>query len=148
LKTMMGEGKFPQVSTLVDCMFIVEVKKRILTSGHDLDLIQGDLTFDASDGGEQYIKLNGREQVLKENDVILRDEQGILATVLYGPAERTSITSETRNALYFAWCPYRMDEEQITSHLNDKLSNLNIVYGSITSEILILQSLVRVSKRP
>lgn len=41
-----------------------------------------------------------------------------------------------------------MDEEQITSHLNDKLSNLNIVYGSITSEILSHQSLVRVSKRP
>jgi DNA/RNA-binding domain of Phe-tRNA-synthetase-like protein len=95
------------------------------------------LIFDVSEGGERYLMLNGKEQELKENDIILKDEEGILASVLYGPARRTSITSDTRNVLYFAWCPYGMDDWLITAHLNDILSNLHIVFESATSETQI-----------
>lgn len=139
LKTIKGGGQFPQVSVLVDSMFLGELKNKILTSGHDLDAIQGDLVFDVSEGGERYLKLNGNEKVLKKNDVILKDEEEILASVLYGPARRTSISHKTRNALYFAWCPNGMSEELIIIHLNDILSNLGVVFESITSEIQILQ---------
>ena len=137
IRTIKEGGGFPQVSTLVDSMFLAELKNRYLTSGHDLDAIQGDLTFDVSEGGERYLKLDGREQELRKNDVILRDEEWILASVLYGPARRTSITPKTRNALYLAWYPYGMGGELITAHLNDILSNLRVVFKSITSEIQI-----------
>ena len=137
IKTIKGGGRFPQISVLVDGMFLAELKNRILTSGHDLDAVQGDLVFDVSEGSERYLTLDGREQKLNKNDVILKDEEGILASVLYGPARRTSITSETRNALYFAWCPYGMGEKIINAHLNDILSNLGLVFESITSEIQI-----------
>jgi len=137
INTIRRGGKLPQVSVLVDSMFVAELKNGILTSGHDLDAIKGDLVFDVSEGGERYLMLNGKEQELKENDIILKDEEGILASVLYGPARRTSITSDTRNVLCFAWCPYRMDDRLITAHLNDILSNLRIVFESATSEIQI-----------
>lgn len=137
IKTIQKGGRFPQISVLVDSMFIAELKNRILTSGHDLDAIQGDLTFDVSRGGERYIMLNGREQELKRDDIILKDEEGILASVLYGPAKRTSITLDTRNVLYFAWCPYRVDESLIISHLKEILSNLRVVFNSAVAEIKI-----------
>jgi len=137
IKTVKGGSKFPQVSVLVDSMFVAELRNRILTSGHDLDAIQGDLTFDVSEEGERYLMLNGKEQELKENDVILRDEEGILGSILYGPAKRTSITLGTRNALYFAWCPYGMGDELIKVHLNDILSNLRTVSESVASGIQI-----------
>jgi len=86
----------PQISILVDCMFIAELKNRILISGHDLNEIKGSLLFDTSKGKERYIMLNGKEQELKEGDIILKDEEGILASVLYGPAKRTSITLNTK----------------------------------------------------
>ncbi|MHA1543061.1 MAG: phenylalanine--tRNA ligase beta subunit-related protein, partial [Candidatus Hodarchaeales archaeon] len=92
IKTVKSGGKFPQVSVIVDCMFIAELKNRILTSGHDLDEIKGDLTFDISQGGEQYLKIDGRNQELKKNDIVLKDNEGILASILYGPARRTSIS--------------------------------------------------------
>ena len=138
INTIKKGGKFPQVSVLVDSMFIAELKNRILTSGHDLDEIQGDLSFDVSRGGEQYVKLNGQVQKLKKNDVILRDNAGILASILYGPARRTSITSKTKNALYFAWCPLRLDEEHVESHLDTILGNVNSVFKPVTSEIQIV----------
>ncbi|MFX0207942.1 MAG: hypothetical protein ACFFDT_18295, partial [Candidatus Hodarchaeota archaeon] len=42
--------QLPQVSVLVDSMFIAELNNMILTSGHDLDTIQGDLAFDIARG--------------------------------------------------------------------------------------------------
>jgi DNA/RNA-binding domain of Phe-tRNA-synthetase-like protein len=135
INTVKSGGKFPQVSVVVDCMFIAELKNRILTSGHDLDEIKGDLTFDISRGGEQYLKLNGQNQVLKMNDVVLKDNKGILASILYGPARRTSISLKTKNALFFAWCPYTLDDEIIRSHLNEIFLNLNHAFEFITSEI-------------
>lgn len=140
INTIRSGGKFPKVSVLVDCMFLAEIKDRILTSGHDLDEIQGDLNFDISEGGEKYLKLNGQEQTLKKNDVILKDNKGILASILYGPARRTSITHETKNAIYFAWCPYALDEEIIRCHLDEILLNLKSVFESLNSEIKSIHS--------
>ncbi|MHA2247222.1 MAG: phenylalanine--tRNA ligase beta subunit-related protein [Candidatus Hodarchaeales archaeon] len=141
INTIRSGGKFPQVSVLVDSMFLAELNSRILTSGHDLESIRGDLTFDVSRGGERYLKLNGQEQKLKKNDVVLRDNEGLLASILYGPARRTSISLKTKDALYFAWCPYVIDEKLIIAHLNEILENLSRIFGSVTSESpLILPS--------
>lgn len=124
------KGKtFPQVSTHVDCMFMAELENRILTSGHDRDEIQGKLVYDLADEGEEYVKLNGKKQVLHKNDVILKDDDGVLASVIFGPSARTSITMETVNPLYFAWCPVGIDQETVDEHLSTIMKFLKIVYG-------------------
>jgi len=137
INTIRKGVSFPQVSVLVDSMFLAELKNKYLTSGHDLKTLQGDLIFDITEGGEKYVKLNRKEQALKLNDVILKDEKGILASILYGPALRTSITSLTENALYFVWCPYGLKKSQIISHLNDIRENIHTVFGPTNSEIKI-----------
>jgi DNA/RNA-binding domain of Phe-tRNA-synthetase-like protein len=137
INTIRKGVSFPQVSVLVDSMFLAEIKNKYLTSGHDLQALEGDLTFDVTVGGERYVKLNKKEQILKKDDVILRDEKGILASILYGPALRTSISSHTENALYFVWSPYELKEHNIVSHLKDTQENVHIVFGSLNSEIKI-----------
>jgi DNA/RNA-binding domain of Phe-tRNA-synthetase-like protein len=139
VKTIKGGRNFPQVSTLVDSMFLAELRNRVLTSGHDQDRIQSDLWFDLSDEGETYLKLNGKEQELPKSDIILRDRDDILASVLYGPARKTSISSETSNPLYFAWCPYKFGESTVEEHLMDIVRNLELVYGSFKYETIILE---------
>ena len=120
---------FPQVSTHVDCMFMAELENRILTSGHDRDTIQGRLVYDLADEGEEYVKLNGKKQVLLKNDVILKDDDGILASVLFGPAARTAIKMETVNPLYLAWCPVGIDNETVDEHLSTLTKFSKMVYG-------------------
>ena len=137
INTIRKGVSFPQVSVLVDSMFLAELKNKYLTSGHDLQAVEGDLTFDVTVGGERYVKLNQKEQLLKKNDIILRDEKGILASILYGPAFRTSISLHTENALYFVWNPYGLKEHNIVSHLKDIQENAHIVFGSLNSEIKI-----------
>jgi len=79
-------------------------------------------------------------QKLKKNDVVLRDNEGLLACILYGPTRRTSITLKTKDALYFAWCPYVMDERLIMAHLKEILENLSHIFGSVTSESQLIRS--------
>jgi DNA/RNA-binding domain of Phe-tRNA-synthetase-like protein len=139
IKSLKSGRNLPRVSTLVDSMFIAELRNRILTSGHDLDLISGNAFFDLSDKGDEYMKLNGEKQSLPQSDVVLRDEEGILASVLYGPARRTSICPKTLNAQYFAWCPNGMPDDAILAHLNDIRMNLEIVYGKVNTEQTVLR---------
>ncbi|MBD3205905.1 hypothetical protein GF319_06130 [Candidatus Bathyarchaeota archaeon] len=139
IKTIKSGRQFPRVSALVDSMFLSELRNRILTSGHDLDSIQGELLYDVSDEGEKYTKLNGKEQMLPRSDIVLRDTDGILASVLYGPARRTSIKNDTENAIYLAWCPYSLGFDAIKEHLVDIISNLEVVYGHFKYETRILE---------
>jgi DNA/RNA-binding domain of Phe-tRNA-synthetase-like protein len=135
LNTIKNGRKLPQVSVLVDSMFIAELNTMILTSGHDLDTIQGNLTFDVSEGDEQYLKINGKEQDIKKGDILLKDEEGILSCILHGPAKRTTITLKTKNALYFTWCPKTISEELVKSHLSEILKNINAVFTNAKSEV-------------
>ena len=132
-----GRG-FPNVSTHVDSMFMAELENRILTSGHDADMVQGSLIYDLADDGEEYVKLNGKKQVLLKNDVVLRDEEGVLASILFGPAARTSISMETVNPLFFAWCPIGITPEAVDNHLSAIQRYLEIVYGETKSTKSIL----------
>jgi DNA/RNA-binding domain of Phe-tRNA-synthetase-like protein len=129
---------FPQVSTYVDSMFLAELEDRILTSGHDRNTIQGELVYDLADDGEEYIKLNGEKQVLVKNDIVLRDADGVLASILFGPATRTSIKNDTENPLYFAWCPIGIEPEKVDNHLTTITKYLSIVYGEVQSERKII----------
>ncbi len=139
VKTIKGGRNFPQVSALVDSMFLAELRNRVLTSGHDQDKIQSNLRFDLSDEGETYLKLNGKKQELPKSDIVLRDQDDILASVLYGPARKTSISAETTNPLYFAWCPYKLSESTVENHLMEIVRNLELVYGSFKYETIILE---------
>ena len=129
IKSLKKGRTFPNVSTHVDCMFMAELEDRILTSGHDRDAVQGKPVYDLADEGEEYVKLNGKKQVLVKNDVVLRDDEGVLASVLFGPAARTSINMETVNPLYFAWCPVGIDHETVDEHLSSIVRYLKMVYG-------------------
>jgi DNA/RNA-binding domain of Phe-tRNA-synthetase-like protein len=139
VKTIKGGRNFPQVSTLVDSMFLAELRNRVLTSGHDQDKIKSTLWFDLSDESEIYLKLNGKEQELPKSDIVLRDNEDILASILYGPARKTSISTETTNPLYFAWCPYKLGESTVEEHLMEIVRNLKLVYGTFEYETIILE---------
>jgi DNA/RNA-binding domain of Phe-tRNA-synthetase-like protein len=134
IRSIKSGKTFPRVSALVDCMFMAELKNRVLTSGHDQDAMVGTLVFDLADEGETYAKLGGESQALEKGDIVLRDGEGVLASVLYGPARRTSIGGSTRNPLYLAWCPGGVEVGYVRGHLADIVGYLGVAYGEVTSE--------------
>jgi DNA/RNA-binding domain of Phe-tRNA-synthetase-like protein len=92
-------------SALVTCMFLAELKTGLLTAAHDVSSVEFPLTAEIAAGGENYRLMSGAEQELKAGDMYIKDQQGILSSVIYGPDQRTQITPSTRNAAYTTYGP-------------------------------------------
>ena len=113
--------------SLVLAMFAAELRNRLLTAGHDLARIEGGLSIDVAQGGERYVGLGGRDLALQPGDMYIRDEAGIISSVLYGPDERTQITPHTRQALFCVYAPAGIPPEAVESHLADIAGNVRLI---------------------
>jgi DNA/RNA-binding domain of Phe-tRNA-synthetase-like protein len=120
-KPLRGNG------SLVLAMFAAELRNRLLTAGHDLTMLAGGVSIDVAQGGERYVGLGGRELVLQPGDMHIRDEAGIISSVLYGPDERTQITPHTRRVLFCVYAPAGIRPEAVASHLADIAGTVRLV---------------------
>ncbi len=114
----------PSVNPLVDACFAAEMDTHILTAGHDADLLEGGISIEATIGTECFSQLNGKSRTLKANDMMMRDEKGIVCTILYGQDQRTPISPNTKRALYVAYVPAGITRDAVNAHLNVIKSNV------------------------
>ena len=120
LESIAWKGKsIPSVSTLVESMFMAEMKNMLLTAGHDLDALRLPLALDVSRGTESYTLLRGDQQVLKAGDMMISDQVGVISSILYGPDQHTQITADTRNVVFTVYAPNGIDEQAVARHLQD-----------------------------
>jgi len=129
LRSILAGNQIPAVSCLVEVMFMNELKYCCLAAGHDLEAIQGDLILDLAEGSESYIKINDQEQTIKKGDIILKDQVGIIASVLYGPDSRTKIIPISRNIIYMSYFLFKIERAEIISIMVDLTRLLKITEG-------------------
>jgi DNA/RNA-binding domain of Phe-tRNA-synthetase-like protein len=127
LESIVLKGKsIPSVAALVEAMFMAEMQDMLLTAGHDLDTLHLPLTLDVATGTERYTLLRGEEQTLKPGDMMIKDQMGIISSILYGPDQRTQITPETSNAIFTVYAPPGIEEQAVTEHLKHIKKNVMI----------------------
>jgi DNA/RNA-binding domain of Phe-tRNA-synthetase-like protein len=120
LESVALKGKsLPSVATLVEAMFMAELKNMLLTAGHDLDKVAKPLTLDVSLGGENYQGIRGKEETLKPGDMMISDGAGVISSVIYGPDARTRIEPDTTSALFTVYAPAGIGEAAVAAHLKD-----------------------------
>jgi DNA/RNA-binding domain of Phe-tRNA-synthetase-like protein len=137
LESIVQKGKsIPTVASLVECMFMAEVKNMLLTAGHDLDTLQLPLTLDVTTGNESYVLLRGENQIVKAGDMMIHDGMGIISNIIYGPDQRTQITAETRNVVFTVYAPAGIDEQTITQHLFDMRDYVLVIAPEAQVELL------------
>ncbi len=137
LESIVLKGKsIPSVASLVECMFMAEVKNMLLTAGHDLDTLQLPLTLDVTKGTESYTLLRGETQTVKAGDMTISDAQGIISNIIYGPDQRTQITASTRNVVFTVYAPAGIDKQLITSHLEDMRDYVRVIAPEAEVELL------------
>ena len=137
LESIVLKGKsIPTVASLVECMFMAEVKNMLLTAGHDLDKLQLPLTLDATQGTESYTVMRGENQVVKAGDMMISDQVGIISNIIYGPDQRTQITESTRNVVFTVYVPEGIDEQIITQHLQDMRDYVMVIAPQAQVELL------------
>ncbi|MDR7417804.1 MAG: hypothetical protein QN178_02720 [Armatimonadota bacterium] len=117
VKTILGGRPIESPSALVQAMFAAEIDTLVLTSGHDLDALRGPLLVDIGRDGERYTKLNGKEHAIAPGDMVVRDAEGVIASVLYGPDYRTRLHDASQAALFGAWCPAGVSAGVARAHL-------------------------------
>ena len=113
--------------SLVLAMFAAELRNRLLTAGHDLATIEGDIAVAVAAGGEQYVGIGGRDQTLQPGDMYIHDEAGIISSVLSGPDHRTRITPDTRQAAFCVYAPAGIQPDAVERHLADIAANVRLI---------------------
>jgi DNA/RNA-binding domain of Phe-tRNA-synthetase-like protein len=126
----------PSVAALVESMFMAEMQDLLLTAGHDLDVLRLPLTLDVAKGTEQYTLLRGEDQILKTDDMMISDREGVISSIIYGPDQRTQITLETQNVVFTVYAPPGIDEQTVVNHLEHIRDNVLIFAPQAQVELL------------
>ena len=126
----------PKIASLVEAMFMAELKNLLLTAGHDLDAIDLPIKLDVSSGGEKYTQINGQEKELIPNDMMVSDLQGITSSIIYGPDKRTQIKPDTRNVLFVVYAPPGIEKSKVFQHLQDIQKYVHIIAPGSEVELL------------
>jgi DNA/RNA-binding domain of Phe-tRNA-synthetase-like protein len=117
----------PKVASLVEAMFMAELKNLLLTAGHNLDAVDIPIKLDVASRGEKYTLLNGQEKKLLSGDMMISDSQGIISSIIYGPDSRTQITPNTQNVLFTVYAPPGIEKSKVFLHLQDIQNYVHII---------------------
>lgn len=126
----------PKVASLVEVMFMAELKNLLLTAGHDLDAIDLPIKLDVSKGGEKYTQISGQEKELIYNDMMVSDLKGIISSIIYGPDRCTQIKPNTRNVLFVVYAPPGIEKSKVFQHLQDIQNYVHIIAPESEIELL------------
>jgi len=126
----------PKVASLVETMFMVEIKNLLLTAGHDLDVVDLPIKLDVSNGGEKYTQISGKGKEMIYNDMMVSDSKGIISSIIYGPDKRTQIKPNTRNVLFVVYAPPGIEKSKVFQHLRDIQNYVHIIAPKSEVELL------------
>ncbi len=137
LESIVFKGKaIPSVAALVECMFMAEISGLLLTAGHDLDKVHLPLTLEVAIGVETYTLLRGDPQLTKAGDMLIRDGEGIISSIIYGPDERTQIAAATRNAVFTVYAPEGIAPGTVRQQLEQIRDNILVIAPLSMVELL------------
>jgi DNA/RNA-binding domain of Phe-tRNA-synthetase-like protein len=137
LESVALKGKsIPRIAALVEAMFMAELNSLLLTAGHDLETVQPPIRLEVAEGTESYTLLNGKEQLLKADDMFMADAEGVISSVIYGPDRRTRITPETRQVFFGVYAVPGVGNQAVQDHLEDIRSNIMLFTQEAEVELL------------
>lgn len=102
LKRTVNSG-FPRYNLMVDAHFMAEMCSGILVAVTDYSCFEGSLTLDAAADGEISAGMGNREMRTREGEIVLRDERDIVCVLCQGADEKTRVTGETQDVLFYAY---------------------------------------------
>jgi DNA/RNA-binding domain of Phe-tRNA-synthetase-like protein len=135
VESIVLKGKsLPNVSPLVDSNFVAEVETLVLTAGHDVAKLHGDVSIDVSQEGDQITQMNGTLKPIWAGDMIMRDANGICCSIIYGQDNRSPISSETSHVLYVAYAPVGVPAEAVDAQLWKIEENIRLFSPGVVVE--------------
>ena len=116
LKRTIHSG-FPRYDLMVDAHFVAEMCAGILVAVTDYDRFDGKLTLDIADEGEICEGMGGHGIKTKQGEIVLRDEKEIVCVLCQGADEKTRVSEDSRNVLFYGYAVPGIEERYLKEGL-------------------------------
>lgn len=100
----------PSGPAVVAALLYCEMTTGVLLGVQDLHAVDGTVRFDFAKDGERFDGFRG-EVRCAQNEPVVRDDRGIIASVFQGPDLRTSVKEETRALMFYVFDSPDLDGE-------------------------------------
>jgi DNA/RNA-binding domain of Phe-tRNA-synthetase-like protein len=97
----------PTINTLVDAYNLASVKTEVAIAAFDADKLRGDLTMRFAERDEEFLGIGMDKPLrLQRGEIVIQDDEKLVAVYPYRDAEDSKVTEATRNvALLFCGVP-------------------------------------------
>jgi len=102
-RILRGEN-LPCINTLVDAYNLASIKTEIALAAFDADKLKGNLLMRVAKTGEEFVGIGmSKPMVLKGGEVVVSDEEKLVAIYPHRDAEDTKVTEQTKNVLLLVY---------------------------------------------
>ncbi len=122
-KRAVGMG-FPIVNLYIDAHIIAEMYHGILMAIQDLDRFQGEWRLDLAREGETFQAVSGKMIRCKEDEIVLRDGEGMVCSLFQGPDFKTRVEPASKNIVVYVFMAPGIQEEHVSDGLRIALEIL------------------------
>jgi DNA/RNA-binding domain of Phe-tRNA-synthetase-like protein len=98
IRRILAGKTIPRINTLVDTYNLASIKSRIALATFDADKLEGDLIMRFAIEGEEFYGIGMEDPlVLKGGEIVLSDNEKMIAVYPYRDANNTKVTEKTKN---------------------------------------------------
>jgi DNA/RNA-binding domain of Phe-tRNA-synthetase-like protein len=119
------EMGFPIVNLYIDTHLIAEMVHGILMAIQDLERFHGQWKLDLAREGETFQGVSGKAIRCKEEEIVLRDEEGMVCSLFQGPDFRTRVEPASKDIVVYVFTAPGIQEEQVSGGLQLALEILD-----------------------
>lgn len=117
-RILAGKG-IPQINTLVDAYNLASINSGIAIAAFDSEFLKGNLQMRFANKGERILGIGMKQQfVLKGGEIVISDEEKLVAIYPYRDSDETKVTEQTRNLTVVICGVPRIAYETLKSTLN------------------------------
>ena len=111
------EMGFPIVNLYIDTHIIAEMYHGILMAIQDMEHFHGGWKLDLAHEGEAFQGVSGNTIRCKEDEIVLRDGEGIVCSLFQGPDFRTRVETTSENIVVYVFTAPGIQEEKVSNGL-------------------------------
>jgi DNA/RNA-binding domain of Phe-tRNA-synthetase-like protein len=98
IRRILAGKTLPRINTLVDAYNLASIKSRIALATFDADKLEGDLLMRFAEEGERFYGIGiEKPLILKGGEIVVSDEEKLVAVYPYRDADNTKVTERTEN---------------------------------------------------
>ncbi len=114
IRRILGGRTVPCINTLVDAYNLASIKSRIALATFDADKLEGGLFMRFAEEGERFVGI-GMEKplILKGGEIVVSDDEKLVAVYPYRDADNTKVTEKTRNVIVVVCGAPGINEEEL-----------------------------------